>query len=111
VKPSRKNVVGLTLARALFASLPALALAGCFGSVDYENQYTEQQPRQDNQETTPSPVVAPETTDSAACDDAAANCQPESNNPPVVGPNLSNPPPVPYIPNPHPGVDDPHRHN
>jgi hypothetical protein len=88
-------------------SIAAFAGLGCFGSVDYENEYTEQQPRTDPAPE-PSPVVLAATSDASDCDDASANCKTtESNNPPAPGPTANNPPPVPWVPgDPQPGVND-----
>jgi hypothetical protein len=99
-----RSAVGLALACLVSVSLCGL---GCFGTVDYENQYTEQQPRTDPTPE-PSPVLLAAEPDASDCDAAAPNCQnTESNNPPAPGPTANNPPPVPWHPPPpHPGSNN-----
>jgi hypothetical protein len=91
-----------------------LATSACFGSPEYENEYTEQAPRTD-QLTGTSPVVqfAPAAPAAYDCGDAGddASCQtPESTKPGDV-PSLGNPPPVPWSQiAPPPPVADESRH-
>ena len=82
-------------------------LSACFGSPDYENQYTQEEPlpgppAPPTTPTIPTITVAPQTTDPCDGGDAAA-CTTTESNPgfdpdPIGNPAAQNPDPVPWVP-------------